>query len=165
VRRTAIGRLAAAGALAAAVAVPAGGCAGQPVSPLPIETPAAAPASSAPGTTPSPSLSPSAGRTVRPKRTTTPKPTEDASCYGPVKVTVQVEDTELAFLDSMCIHVGGVLELRNIGPGMVDVTPERLVSQTYEGGVVDIRFVRPGTVTVTIRKNGHTYDITVVVIS
>jgi hypothetical protein len=162
VRRPSIRCLAAVGALAVVVAVPTGGCAAQPVSPLPVEAPTTTPSGSAPVA--GSSGSPAASRSVGPVKTSTPKPTEDENCRGPIRYSLDVQSPELALVRSMCFRVGGVLRLQNIGPGLVDARPERLVSQTYEAGVVDVRFVRPGTVTVTVPESGRKYKITVVVI-
>jgi len=97
-----------------------------------------------------------------PKPTTT-KPT--GTCYGAVRYDLDLHNTVLDLVKSMCFHTGGVLRLQGIGPGLVTATPESLVSRSYEGGVVDLRFVRPGTVTVTIPQDERTYTITVVVVS
>ena len=82
---------------------------------------------------------------------------------GAIRYDLDLQNTELALLTSMCFATGAVLRVQGIGPGELTAEPADLVSQQYEGGVVDIRFVRPGTVTVTIPQNGQTYTITVVV--
>jgi hypothetical protein len=81
-----------------------------------------------------------------------------------VRYDIDVPETELELVPSLCFHTGGVLRLQNIGPGLVTVDPEALVSRSYEAGVHDIRFVRAGTVTVTIPKDDRVHEITVVVV-
>ncbi|GIF26513.1 hypothetical protein BJ973_000958 [Actinoplanes tereljensis] len=165
-------RIAAAGALALIVTTPLAACGDPAVSPRPAEaaTPSRAPASAAPKpAAPKPaatrtSAEPVRTRTVKPSRTTTkPKPT--GTCLGAVRYDLDLRNTVLDLVKSMCFHTGGVLRLQGIGPGLVTATPESLRSQSYEGGVVDIRFLRPGTVTVMIPQDDKTYTIEVVVIS
>ncbi|MEU4563519.1 hypothetical protein AB0F72_34510 [Actinoplanes sp. NPDC023936] len=91
------------------------------------------------------------------------KPT--GSCYGAVRYDLDLRNTVLDLITSMCFHTGGVLRLQGIGPGLVTATPRSLVSQSYEAAVVDLRFVRPGTVTVSIPQDSQTHTITVVVVS
>ncbi|WP_246278301.1 hypothetical protein [Phytohabitans rumicis] len=82
---------------------------------------------------------------------------------GAIRYDVDLQNTELALLKSMCFATGAVLRLQGIGPGLVTVEPASLVSQSYEAGVVDIRFVRRGTVTVNIPQDEQTYTVTVVI--
>jgi hypothetical protein len=96
-----------------------------------------------------------------------PKPTATTptrTCYGAVRHDLDLNNTVLDLVKSMCFHTGGILRLQGIGPGLVTATPGSLVSQSYEAGVVDLRFVRPGTVSVTIPQDEQTYTITVVVV-
>jgi len=180
-------QIAAAGTLALAT-VPLAACGDPSVSPRPAQA-AEQETSAAPGQTPgmAPGSSARAGnpelgvaiqptaqkpvrtRTVKPGRTkpdnpapTSTKPT--GSCYGAVRHDLDLHNTVLDLVKSMCFHTGGVLRLQGIGPGLVTATPGSLVSQSYEAGVVDLRFVRPGTVTVTIPQDQQTYTITVVVV-
>ena len=180
-------QIAAAGALAVTATVPLAACADPSVSPRPAqaaenETSAApnrmprtaAPSPSARPGSPEPGAAQPAGR--RPVKTTTTKraaphtsePTSAkpvGSCYGAVRHDLDLRNTVLDLVKSMCFHTGGVLRLQGIGPGLVTATPESLVSRSYEAGVVDLRFVRPGTVTVSIPQDEQTYTITVVVVS
>ena len=159
-------------------------CAGEPLAPLPVQ--AAPPASAVPA----PAASAGVAATIAPssraplRRTTTPAPppattrttatttpaappassSRPSTCFGAVRYDLNLQDTVLDLLPSMCFRVGGVLRLQGIGPGLVTAAPEGLTSQTYEAGVVDLRFVRPGTVTVTIPQEDGTHAITVVVI-
>jgi hypothetical protein len=176
------------GALALITTLPLSACGGPSVSPRPVQAAenepavAAGPSTAASSGAPSTAASSRPGGTrqepARPKagepvRTTTtrppPKPVEPTSteptgsCFGAVRHTIDLQNTELALVKSLCFHTGGVLRLHSIGPGLVTATPRSLVSQTYEAAVVDVRFVRPGTVTVTIPQDEQTYTIEVVV--
>jgi len=162
-------------ALALLAAAPLAACAGDSLAPLPPQaagsasaTTASAPASSTSlGSAPPRVTTPTAGNPVHTTAVKTTRPTTKptSTCYGAVRVDLEVQDTELAVVKSMCFRVGGVLRLKGIGPGLVTATPTSKASQHYEAGVVDVQFVRTGTVTVTIPLDGETYTITVVVIS
>jgi len=182
--------IAAAGSIALIATVPLAACGNNPsVSPRPAqaaenETAAAADqtpntslgASSRPGNA-EPDVArqpagqrPVEARTVKPTSTrptsARPASTKPAgTCYGAVRHDLDLRNTVLDLVKSMCFHTGGVLRLQGIGPGLVTATPGSLVSSSYEAGVVDLRFVRPGTVTVTIPQDEQTYTITVVVVS
>ena len=175
-------RIAAAGALALIATIPLAACGDPSVSPRPAEA-AENEAAAAPNPTPTPSASGRAGNaepgvarqpagpgsaktgtvTPNPAKPTSTKPT--GTCYGAVRHDLDLHNTVLDLVRSMCFHTGGVLRLQGIGPGLVTAAPSSLVSQSYEAGVVDLRFVRPGTVTVSIPQDERTYTITVVVVS
>jgi hypothetical protein len=175
--------VAAAGALALIATVPMAACGGRSVSPLPVsaaDDSAAAP-SQAPSTDPraasrvgsSPPSVANQPAGAAPIKTKTAKPAPPAptstrpvsTCLGAVRYDLDLRNTVLDLVKSMCFHTGGVLRLKGIGPGLVTATPESLRAYSYEAGVVDLRFLRPGTVTVTIPQDEQTYTITVVVIS
>ncbi|MCM0676699.1 hypothetical protein NCC78_18705 [Micromonospora phytophila] len=174
-------RLAAAVAAVAAVAltVPAAACGTGPVSPLPVQpgstspTPAPTPTRSAAPTATPTTVAPTTARAVpAPPRPTRPRGTPrpaltptalPATCQGAVRYDLPLAETELELLKSLCFATGAVLRIQGIGPGLVTVDREDLVSRNYAGGVVDIRFVRPGTVAVMIPQGGRTHTITVVV--
>ncbi|GLW28291.1 hypothetical protein [Actinoplanes regularis] len=169
------GRLTA-GVLAASLIM--AGCAGEsPVSPLPTEAavgaapvgsvsvtpspspPRPSPASASPPSRRSPVGTPPSSRTpTRPS-----SPSSSSSCEGAVVRTIDATAEELALVPAMCLAVGAVLRVENIGPGEVTTDSPDLVAQHYEAGVVEVRFVRKGTVVVAIPQGGTTYDITVVV--
>jgi hypothetical protein len=175
-----IRQVAATAALALMAAAPLAACGADSVSPLPVqaaETATSVPASPSPSPSPtpapsasvasaSPRSSPTRPRPTKTKvKTTRPTPKATSTCYGAVRHDIDLQNTELALIRSMCFHAGGVLRLKGIGPGLVTATPESLVDQNYEGGVVDLRFLRAGTVTVKIPQEEQTYTITVVVVS
>jgi hypothetical protein len=177
--RPTIRRTAAAATLALFAAAPLAACGDDPVAPLPAE--AAPPAATAtatpsltapPGTSASPAASPprraAPPPAVRPTKPTSTRPTSTkapSTCLGAVRYDLDVQNTVLDLVRSMCFHTGGVLRLQGIGPGLVTSRPASVVSQSYEAGVVDLRFIRAGTATVTIPQNEQTHTITVVVVS
>jgi hypothetical protein len=168
--------VAAAGALALIATIPLAGC-GDPVSPrpaeaaVPLHTPDSTPSASAQAGNAGPGVArqPAGPKPVKTQTTepVPPTPTSTAptgTCLGTVRYDLDLRNTALELVKSMCFRAGGVLRLQGIGPGLVTAAPGSLVSQSYEGGVVDLRFVRPGTVTVTIPQDEQTYTITIVVV-
>jgi hypothetical protein len=166
--RPSIRHLTAVGALALIAVLPAAACGSKPVSPLPVEAGTATPSQTvsppvAAASTPPANAPPQNPPAARRPKTSTPRPTDPSSCKGAIRYTIDVRNTELALLHSMCFATGAVLRLQNTGPETVTATPTSLVSPSYEAGVHDIRLVRPGTATVKIKKDGQTYTITVVI--
>jgi hypothetical protein len=148
------------------------GCGGDPLTPLPVQAASAGPAavpSGSPaaktgtGTSPPASIRPPA--VVKPTRTRTPKPrpTSESACFGAIQYDIDVSKDVLDLHKSMCFHTGGILRLKNIGPGLVEQEPDSVVSGSYEAGIVTLRFIRPGTATVTVPQEDQTHTITVVV--
>jgi hypothetical protein len=169
-RRPSIRHLATVGTLALIAIVPAAACGSKPVSPLPVQPGATTPSQTAspPAAEPTPPANAPPQKknppVVQRPKTNSPRTTSPTStCKGAILYRIDLQNTELALLKSMCFATGAVLRLQSIGPGLVTVTPASLVSQTYEAAVVDIRLVRPGTVAVKIPQNGETYTITVVI--
>lgn len=91
---------------------------------------------------------------------TTSPPTD---CFGAVRHEIDLQQTVLDLIPSLCFRIGGTLRMYRIGPGLVTATPEDLRTMSYEAAVQDVRFTRPGTVEVTIPLDEQTYVITVVV--
>jgi hypothetical protein len=158
------------------------GCSDQLVSPLPVSTPVTATSTptATPATTPSasatntpvateaaapPQSSARATRTTRAKPAKTTRPAEPSACMGAVEYNVDTTDEMLP--GSLCLEVGGVLIVRNIGPGDdngFSITPESMTDGFYAAGSISNRFVRPGTAIVKFpRENGDIHTITVVV--
>lgn len=177
--------IAAAGALAVIATVPLAACGDPSVSPRPAQaaengtsaapsqvrstapTVSARPGNAEPGVAPPAGPRPVTTKTAKRTAPHTSEPTSTkpvGSCYGAVRHDLDLRNTVLDLVKSMCFHTGGVLRLQGIGPGLVTATPESLVSENYEAGVVDLRFVRPGTVTASIPQDEQTYTITVVVV-
>ncbi|MEG3633672.1 hypothetical protein [Micromonospora palythoicola] len=168
-------------ALAVVLVAGAGGCADEPVAPLPVRPPAptSAPPPSPPSTRPSgtpvgtpptvgtvpttrPAPAPRAPTPQRSTRAPTPTPSMSESCLGAVRYELPLSDPG-PLPSSLCFATGGVLRLRDIGPGEVTVDREDLVDSNYEAGVVDLRFLRTGTLEVFIPREAGTHVITVVV--
>jgi hypothetical protein len=173
-RRRTVNQIAAA-TLALITLVPLAACGStDSLRPLPAEAAQASvsPSWTPPGTSAAPAGSPPRTAkpppaTSRPKPPGTSRPTSTrpaSACLGAVRYDLDLQNTVLDLIRSMCFHTGGVLRLQGIGPGLVTATPTALVSQSYEAGVVDLRFVNAGTVTVRIPQDERTYTITVVVI-
>lgn len=156
------------------------GCAAEsPVSPLPIEAaatsavpppPAATvPASASPTASPSPTRQPTTPAPTVETTTSPPKPSDtptsppSSSCQGAIVYLIDAANDELALIRALCLAVGAVLRIENIGPGEVTTDSPELVDPNYAAGVYEIRLVRPGTVVVTIMKNGEPYPVTVVI--
>jgi len=79
-------------------------------------------------------------------------------------VTYTIDALRSAPLRSrVCISVGGVVEVRNLGPEGLSVSPADKVSCFYEAAVHPCRLVRTGTVTFTITRATGNRVITVVV--
>ncbi len=138
-------------------------CGSEPVSPLPAEaqsrsTPSLAPSPTTPATR---APSPRPPR-VRPTVAPSPTPTPSSACLGAVVHTIAAE-TDLPFVTSICIAVGGVLRVEGTGPDTVSADPPDSVDLSYEAGIVNCRFLSPGSVTVSIVRDEQTYAIPVVV--
>ncbi|MGK5443701.1 hypothetical protein ACSNN7_18035 [Micromonospora sp. URMC 105] len=128
------------------------------------QSPAAPPGPATLAATPRPPVPvPPAPTRSRGTRTPSPSPRSSA-CLGPVRYDLDLAETEVALLKSLCLAAGGVLRIKGIGPGEVSVDREDLVSRNYEAGVVDIRFLRAGTVGVTIPQGGESHTVAVVVV-
>jgi hypothetical protein len=66
---------------------------------------------------------------------------------------------------ALCMKVGAVLRVENLGPDGFSVNPRSAVSCVYEGGIRQCRFVKAATVTFAItRPQLPTRSLTVVAI-
>jgi hypothetical protein len=82
------------------------------------------------------------------KASSPPKPSP--ACQGPMKITLNAFDSGSPAWWPLCLKVGSVLRLENLGPDALRVSPDGRVSCRYEAGVHECRFVKPGTVRFTI---------------
>jgi hypothetical protein len=89
-----------------------------------------------------------------------PKPSP--ACLGAATYTVNAAENGPDW-PAMCVKVGAVLRVENLGPEGLSETPSNAVSCWYEGGVHVCRFVKTGTVTFTINGQQNR-SLTVVVI-
>jgi hypothetical protein len=120
------------------------------------EAPAgASPIPATPGTS---APSPSAPHTA-PVTTTNPN---RPACMGAVVHTVDASAGGQPWR-SLCIAVGGLLRLANLGPGNLNDDAGDKVSCDYEAGVHECRLIRTGTVTFTITNTHGDRPLRVVV--
>ncbi|TDC37505.1 hypothetical protein E1166_20060 [Micromonospora sp. KC213] len=63
---------------------------------------------------------------------------------------------------SLCIAVGGVLRVRNVGPEELTATPPGLAVCRYEAGIYNCQLVETGTVSITLTyPSAHTIRVVV----
>ena len=140
------------GAVALTALATAAACTAAPVRSVPAAPSPASPSPASPSTTSAGSATPSS-TTVRAAASRAPAPsrptTRPTRCLGAVKYTIDAAQSGPP-RSRLCIAVGGVVEVRNLGPDGLSVSPASKVSCSYEAGVHACRLVRPGTVTFTI---------------
>jgi hypothetical protein len=120
----------------ALVSLAAAACSSAPVQALPVQTPSAAPSTAVP---------------ADPPPTPKPKPTHtstDPPCRGAVVYRISAADTGPAW-PRLCISVGGVLQVRDLGPEGFTQSPSAMAECEYEGAVRTCRLLHPGTVRFT----------------
>jgi hypothetical protein len=120
-----------------------------PVAATPTTPGTSAPSTSAP--------SPSAPNTA--PATTTPN---QPACLGAVVHTVDASAGGRPWR-SLCIAVGGLLRLANLGPEYLNASSWDKVDCNYEGGVHACRLIHTGTVKFAITNTHGTRPLTVVV--
>ncbi|MEV4350720.1 hypothetical protein AB0J83_40205 [Actinoplanes sp. NPDC049596] len=81
------------------------------------------------------------------------------TCSGAVVRTVDV--AQPGPLPRLCVAVGGVVRLVNIGPGSLTAQPSAAVDCFYAGGTYQCRLIRTGTVRFTLAPEGRTLTVTV----
>ncbi|HZM82400.1 MAG TPA: hypothetical protein VFC19_42310 [Candidatus Limnocylindrales bacterium] len=135
-----------------------------PLAPGPPGT--TAPSSAASGTAPPDVAAPGtvAPSTVAPSPAR-PKPSQVAadplSCMG--AVVYRVNYSEGSFKGRVCIAVGGVVRVENLGPWNLSIDPSGLVSCWYEAAVRECRLIRTGTVTFKTKGVPNAGTFTVVI--
>jgi hypothetical protein len=137
-----------AAAALALVSLAAAACSSAPVQSLPIQPPSAAPSASPSASPSSPATKPVIPHKPDPTRTNTGPP-----CRGAVEYRINAADTGPAW-PRLCIAVGGVLRVANLGPDGFTQSPLGKVDCAYEGGVRTCRLIGTGTVRFTI-DNGQ----------
>lgn len=85
-----------------------------------------------------------------------------SACLGAVVHTVDASEGARPWR-SLCIAVGGVVRLANLGPGYLNFAPGDKVDCAYEAGVHECRLVRTGTVTFSVTNAHGVRPLTVVV--
>lgn len=96
---------------------------------------------------------PTTGTTTPPARSpaTTRPATRDPACLGAVRYVV---DARKAGPSDVCIAVGGLLRVENLGPGELTIQPAAKVACSYEAGIHECRLIATGRT--TVRINGPT---------
>jgi hypothetical protein len=82
-----------------------------------------------------------------------------AKCQGAVTRTVDV--ARPGPLPRLCVAVGGVVRLVNIGPGSLAAQPSAAVDCFYAAGTYQCRLIRVGTVVLTLAPEGRQLTVTV----
>jgi hypothetical protein len=156
------------GAVALTTLATAAACTSAPVRVLPnTATPSpASPSATAPAGTASPSATTPSTKPVRVATSRAPTPprpiTRPTRCLGAVKYTIDAAKTGPP-RSSLCIAVGGVVEVRNLGPDGLSISPANKVSCFYEAAVHSCRLIQTGTVTFVLTRETGNRIITVVV--
>ena len=150
-RRTAVAVLALTTIAAAAACTSAG-----PVSPLPDTTGTASPSVASP--TPTASLR----TTPVPAQEVAAPPTSGPACLGAVVHRIDASDTGPPW-SPLCMAVGGVLRVENLGPDGFAMSPDGNVSCWYEAGVRECRLIQAGTVRFTITNAHQTRRLALVI--
>lgn len=111
-----------------------------------------------------PSTTPSTAAASAPTRPTADptRPATGPPCLGAVTYTLSATDTGKPWPKNLCITVGGVLWVKNLGPQGMSMSPPGKVDCWYEAAVHNCRLIHTGTVKVTI--TGHqTRQLTLVI--
>jgi hypothetical protein len=132
-------------------------CSSGPAKALPVQAPSTTPSATSSATPDAAPASPSP-RPVRPPPG--PITTHGPPCLGAVEYRINAADTGPA-RQRLCIAVGGVLRVENLGPEGFSRSPANKVECTYEGGVRMCRLVEPGTILFTIDNGRQVRKITV----
>jgi hypothetical protein len=90
-----------------------------------------------------------------------PKPSP--ACLSATTFTIDASDGGPPWM-ALCVKLGVVLRVENLGPNGFSVVPADTVSCRYEAGVRECRFVKTGTVTITTTHPVETRSLTVVVV-
>ncbi|SNY64373.1 hypothetical protein [Paractinoplanes atraurantiacus] len=80
-------------------------------------------------------------------------------CEGAVVRSVDV--ARPGALPRLCVAVGGVVRLVNIGPGSLSAQPAGAVDCFYAGGTYQCRLIRAGTVRFVLAPEGRQLTVTV----
>jgi hypothetical protein len=153
-RLTAVGAL----ALATTAAVAACTSAAAPVEVLPPGAGAALPGVATPAPTGSTDTEPVPAAPEPVAGASTNAPPTGRPCLGAVVHRVDAADTGPPW-KRLCMTVGGVLRVANLGPEGFSVNSDR-VACDYEAAVRDCRLLRAGTVTFTITNAHETRTLT-----
>jgi hypothetical protein len=139
------------------LATMAGACtSAAPVQPLPAQT--VQPTQSATASpSPAPAIEP---QPVRVTTSPTTRPATAPACRGAVIHRLDASDTGPPW-KPLCLGVGGVLLVTNLGPEGFSASPRDKVECNYEAAVRECRLLRTGTVKFTIVNASQTRTLTV----
>jgi hypothetical protein len=132
-------------------------CSSGPARALPVQAPSTTPSTTPTATPDAAPASPSSRPTRPPPR---PVTSPDQPCRGAVEYRINAADNGPA-TQRLCIAVGGVLRIDNLGPEGLTISPLDKVDCYYEGGVHVCRLVEPGTLRLTIDNGRQVRKITV----
>jgi len=158
-------RLTRAGALALATTAAAAACtsAAAPVTALPESAGGAAPSVASPTPTGSPPTSPGpvpvTSSSAGASQTGVPA---GSSCLGALVHRIDASETGPPW-KRLCMTVGGVLRVTNLGPEGFSASSWNNVECSYEAAVRDCRLLRAGTVKFTITNAHQTRTLTLVI--
>jgi hypothetical protein len=165
VRSLSPSRLAAVAALALASAAAAAACTSAPGPGRAVPRPT--------GSTPT-ATAPATGRAttpVRPPRAAEPaaaprhpRPPVGSTCLGAVVHRLDAGDTGPPWRP-LCMAVGGVLRVENLGPDVFTMSPSHKMECWYEAGIRECRLIHTGRVRVTIERGDAAVRILTVTIT
>jgi hypothetical protein len=90
------------------------------------------------------------------------RPPTGPACLGAVIHTIDASDTGPPW-KRLCLSVGGVLRVTNLGPEGFSANSWDNVECNYAAGVRECRLLHPGTVTFTVVNASQTRTLTVVI--
>lgn len=146
-------------ALAAMVTATACTSAGPP-KPTPATSGSASPSVAVPAPAASLPGNPKPEPVVLPRTT---RPAAASACLGAVVRSVDASDTGPPW-KRLCLTVGGVLRVTNLGPEGFSANPSDKVECNYAAGVRECRLLHTGTVTFTITNAHQTRTLTLVIV-
>lgn len=85
--------------------------------------------------------------------------TAAAACQG--AVVHSVDAAKPGQLPALCIALGGVVRITNLGPGLLAVEPSTLVDCFYAAGTHQCRLIRAGTVRFTLGADARVLTVQV----
>jgi hypothetical protein len=159
-------RLTTVGALALATTAAAASCtsAGAPATALPESAGVATPSAASPTPTGSPPTSsgPVPATSSPAGAPATGAPPAGSACLGALVHRIDAADTGPPW-KRLCMTVGGVLRVTNLGPEGFSASSWNSIECSYEAAVRDCRLLRAGTVKFTITNAHQTRTLTLVI--
>lgn len=88
-----------------------------------------------------------------------PVTAKTAACEG--AVVHSVDAAQPGQLPRLCVALGGVVRIINLGPGSLSAQPSTLVDCAYEAGTHQCRLIRSGTVRFTLAPDARVLTVQV----